>query len=550
MKKKFFIFFLLIFYFFFQLSSLDYGTKINDINYIKNSHLDEETIKNFVQSKQALKQTDIKNNNEKWVYRYKLYSVNADEIMPIMALSKIKINEKKFDPQVYKYGGAFLYPLGIYYYSLIKLKIIDNVNVKTIINNKDLIDSIYFHGRLFILLCFIFSALVLYKILKFVTKENYALVFTAIYLIAPSSIMYSQIIKPNWYALLWFNLSILYICKFFNLKFIGQLKNNYEKNFNKKKIYLLLISIFLGLAIGSSILFIPVFILILFIIFDELDLNIRSWLIDRWHRNDAFKFLIIPSLIIFFITNPYILINFSDFINESSGEYSWVIKGIKFKNIFLFFHNSFFLGFGLILSLTFFYYLLKGLLKSSKIFIKGTLIENRISIVIICLILFGAVISGFDDWHIQFRYIPYILPISLIYLAHKIKNYKFVLFIFFTTFLQAIPLKLAFYDENILKHSTRLNSAKWINNNIIEKNKSICKKDFSPFDFPPINFNEAKVEKDCDFGIHVLRQPKKIKEYNNKKIIKKFEPRYQFSNIPLVFSHINPLIIIVENLNE
>ena len=68
MKKKFFLFFLLIFYFFFQLSSLDYGTKINDINYIKNSHLDEETIKNFVQSKQALKQTDIKNNNEKWIY--------------------------------------------------------------------------------------------------------------------------------------------------------------------------------------------------------------------------------------------------------------------------------------------------------------------------------------------------------------------------------------------------------------------------------------------------------------------------------------------------
>ena len=94
MKKKFFIFFLLIFYFFFQLSSLDYGAKINDINYIKNSHLDEETIKNFVQSKQALKQTDIKNNNEKWIYRYKLYSVNADEIMPIMALSKIKINQQ------------------------------------------------------------------------------------------------------------------------------------------------------------------------------------------------------------------------------------------------------------------------------------------------------------------------------------------------------------------------------------------------------------------------------------------------------------------------
>ena len=545
MKKKYFIFFLLIFYFFLQLSSLDYGFKINDLEYFKTINLNDKDIKSFLEKEEIKTEENINSSVPKWQYRYKLYSINADEVMPIMALSKIKINEKKFDPQIYKYGGAFLYPLGFYYYFLTKTNFLENINSYSIINNEKLIDDIYFHGRLFILLCFIFSALALYKILKFVTKENYALVFTAIYLIAPSSIMYSQIIKPNWYALLWFNLSILYICKFFNLKWIGQLKNNYEKNFNKKKIYLLLISIFLGLAIGSSILLIPVFILILFIIFDELDLSFKVWLIDRWYRNNAFKFIIIPSLIVFFITNPYILINFSDFINESSGEYSWVIKGIKFKNIFLFFHNSFFLGFGLILSLTFFYYLLKGLLKSSKIHIKGTLIENRISIVIICLILFGAVISAFDDWHIQFRYIPYILPISLIYLAHKIKNYKFVLFIFFATLLQTIPLKLAFYDENIVKHSTRLSSAKWINNNIIEKNKSICKKDFSPFDFPPINFDKVIIKKECDYNVKVLRQPKEIYNYQN--IVKEFSPRFQFIKFPLVFSHINPLIIIVEN---
>ena len=120
------------------------------------------------------------------------------------------------------------------------------------------------------------------------------------------------------------------------------------------------------------------------------------------------------------------------------------------------------------------------------------------------------------------------------------------MFIFFTTFLQAIPLKLAFYDENILKHSTRLNSAKWINDNIIEKNKSICKKDFSPFDFPPVNFNKIKIEKNCSYDIHVLRQPKKINQHKENQIIKKFEPRYQFKEIPLVFSHINPLIIIVK----
>ena len=40
MKQKYFIFFLLIFYLFFQLSSLDYGFKINDLNYYKTNNFD------------------------------------------------------------------------------------------------------------------------------------------------------------------------------------------------------------------------------------------------------------------------------------------------------------------------------------------------------------------------------------------------------------------------------------------------------------------------------------------------------------------------------
>ena len=124
MKKKYFIFFLLIFYFFLQLSSLDYGFKINDLEYFKTINLNDKDIKSFLDRKEIKTKGNINSSLPKWQYRYKLYSINADEIMPIMALSKIKINERKFDTQVYKYGGAFLYPLGIYYYSLIKLKMI------------------------------------------------------------------------------------------------------------------------------------------------------------------------------------------------------------------------------------------------------------------------------------------------------------------------------------------------------------------------------------------------------------------------------------------
>ena len=51
MKQKYFIFFLLIFYLFFQLSSLDYGFKINDLNYYKTNNFDIKDIKSFVEKK-------------------------------------------------------------------------------------------------------------------------------------------------------------------------------------------------------------------------------------------------------------------------------------------------------------------------------------------------------------------------------------------------------------------------------------------------------------------------------------------------------------------
>ena len=59
MKKDYFIFFLLIFYFFFQLSTLDYGFKINDIKYLKNISLDEKYIKDFTEKKEIKNKENI-----------------------------------------------------------------------------------------------------------------------------------------------------------------------------------------------------------------------------------------------------------------------------------------------------------------------------------------------------------------------------------------------------------------------------------------------------------------------------------------------------------
>ena len=96
MKKDYFILFLLIFYLFFQFSTLDYGFKINDIKYFKNISLNQENIKDFIEKKRIKNKKNIK-TDKSWQHRYKLYSINADEMMPIMALSKININENKCD---------------------------------------------------------------------------------------------------------------------------------------------------------------------------------------------------------------------------------------------------------------------------------------------------------------------------------------------------------------------------------------------------------------------------------------------------------------------
>ena len=140
MKKDYFILCLLIFYLFFQLSTLDYGFKINDIKYFKNISLNQKDIKDFTEKRKIKNKENIKSEADAWKHRYKLYSINADEMMPIMALSKININENKFDPQIYKYGGAFIYPLGLYYYFLTKVNFLENINSFSITNNENLTD--------------------------------------------------------------------------------------------------------------------------------------------------------------------------------------------------------------------------------------------------------------------------------------------------------------------------------------------------------------------------------------------------------------------------
>ncbi len=78
-------------------------------------------------------------------------------------------------------------------------------------------------------------------------------------------------------------------------------------------------------------------------------------------------------------------------------------------------------------------------------------------------------------WNLNFRYIPYEIPAALILLAAwswPLRKAAMTLCAALTI-AQALPLKLAYFDENSASHSTRLAAAAWIDAHI-PSSDAIC----------------------------------------------------------------------------
>lgn len=193
----------------FQATTLDYGTTTNDLPHIKNhavadgdvvdgSGLDRPTV--------VGRADDAGHESyERWIARYKLYSIVSDEMVNIMALARIKPRQGRFDPGFYQYGGAWLYPLGAWYAALAATGVLPLAGLDTMLAEPDRMDAVYIWGRAFVVLAVAASALFLFAALGHVTSPMVALLGTAVFLLSPATVMYSQILKPHWYALLWVN---------------------------------------------------------------------------------------------------------------------------------------------------------------------------------------------------------------------------------------------------------------------------------------------------------------------------------------------------------
>ncbi len=514
-------FILLVIYLALQHSTLDYGSKINDASHFTNYVNEEVETEGTALTKDSIidssKKTD--ENIAKWVVRFKLYSIEADEMYSIMGLNRIKPHELKFDPHYYQYGGAFLYPLGVYYFILAKVGILHISNFESLLSSPDAMDAVYFFGRFFVLIAFLLSGYILYKTLLLLTTPITSLLCLGIYLFAPISVMFSQVMKPHWYTLLWVNISLFLLTKLFQ-KYIWRPRD------------IILLSITLGLAVGSSsiISLYAIFVWILLVI--AVLQKRTSWTV----------LIVVPiiSLATFLLSNPYIVLNYNAYALEMQAVDKWINLKFDPEYIFLFIKNALFSGFGIAFSTVTLVLLLSQALKpQEKIF---RLFSTLFIIIFLCIAFITADISY---WHINLRYAPYLLPCLLLFTALVRWKYKTAILalVFSLTVIQSVPLIIAYHDENNPALSTRLTSAAWIHENI-PNGTTLTMGSIAPYNTPPIDYTSYTITPEGDYHIRFDRQMDFINSPKGYTLVKRFKPRFSPEFFPLVFSHINPQISI------
>lgn len=511
-------------FFFFITLSADYGNTINNIDFDENISVDK-----LVNSGDALhrpsilgsKGTENEENIAKWLMRFKAYSVEADEHIVIMALARIKPSQGLFDPGFYQYGGSFIYPLGIFYYVLKEIGILNISSLQNMLNSPDIFDDVYYYGRIFVAFFVSLASVFLFLSLRYFTSSRNSLIYTAIFLLMPATIMFAQVMKPHYYAIFWSNLALYLVIRSVNSGTINRFSS-------------LIIGLSLGMSVGSSLVY-SIFAIILWTII----LTIKNL------NGKLESIFVIPiiSVITFLLFNPYLLLNFTEASQEANALQGWFDFSVNniTSNLFLYMKNSFSIGFGF--AFTFGYILLIMWLVYKKK-IRFNIIAG---VMIVVLVLMSIVTSSLSDWHTNVRYSPYIAPLILVIFAYFFKDTKIIpsLMLLFTV-IQSFPLYIAYQDEDSLQYSTRLNAANWINNNIAY-NSFICTNGRSivPYDTPPFKFGKYKINQNfCEFYISVDRQSDNLRISKKHQLIQRYKPRYNLVSIPLVYSHINPQISI------
>lgn len=488
-----------------QLATINYGTKINDAAHlatvIPTTGELNESLARLAQPAVVNTAQASSENPTTWWLRYRLYSIDADEMVNLMALSRINPSQLTFDPHLYMYGGAYLYPLGFYYWALQQTHILPAINLGILLQNPEVVDHLYIAGRIFVLAAFATSAIVFYQLAQSLFSNKLSDIALGLYLFAPASIMLSNVTKPHWYALLFANGAIWLLLK---------------------KKYTPWLGVLLGLAVGSATTYAP------------LVAAIGLFLLWQCHKKTLSlkSAVLIGSLTIltFIITNPYVFLDRPAVQQEAQALGTWYQWTANPLAVWQFIKNSLVPGLGLVALL--------ALIIPSK----RTLTASLWGIVI----LVGLLAHQAVYLHVNARLVPYLLPVMILYVVwHFQKKPAWLLALLILTILQSMPLIIASADENKLAHSTRLQAAAWINQNI-PAGRKVCAQ-LTPYNSPPFDFTKFAINADlCEYIVEVEREPDHIVVNPAHHLSQRFTPRFTNPFFPFVFNHTNPQISIYQ----
>jgi hypothetical protein len=507
-----------------QSLTLDYGTRINDLPFIRDYRITGNVIQGSALEREAVIGTDTgrPENLDRAMLRFKLYTVDADEVDNVMALARMRPARFQFDPHFYQYGGAFLYPLGAYYAVLSRLGVLSIGSFEHVLANPQAIDRVWIAGRAFVLLAVVVAGLLLYLALIEIATPPIALMGLAIFLFCPATIMFSQVLKPHWYALMFTNAVLLIMARaFIRRRLTGAGETG--------------LGVALGLAVGS----VPTFALFAVLVWGAL-------LILFWRRQMPAGALVrIPAIAIVtcLIANPYYVLDWQAVVTERVAQAGWFEPALTAHALLSFARNSILSGFGIALSLMYVAVLIRHLMRPAPIGVRllgfGILIP---------IVVMAAITVKQSAWHSSFRYIPYVLPAMIVFLAVGPLRHRETIFaaIVAVTVLQAVPLKLAYFDENSATHSTRLVSAAWIDAHV-PPDETICVSThtMAPYNVPPFRFDRRRINApDCRWRVRVEGNPEESPVGSDWNVVRRLRPRLSPAIFPLVWEHINPQITI------
>lgn len=489
-----------------QLATISYGTKINDA-----AHLARQTPSSAELNLQLSRlaqpavvntsQTSLENPTMWWL-RYRLYSIDADEMVNLMALSRINPHQLQFDPHFYMYGGAYLYPLGFYYWVLQQVHILPAINLEALLQNPDVVDQLYIAGRIFVLAAFTASGFIFYQIARRLFSKNLTDIALAFYLFTPASIMFSNVIKPHWYALLFANGALWFVL---------------QKKFTPW------LGILLGLTLGSATTYAP------FIVATGL------FLIWQWHKKmlplKSILLIGLLTILTFFITNPYVLLDRVAVQQEAMALGAWYQWTANPQAIWLFIKNSLLPGFGVLAGI--------ALIMSFRHRVVGAGLW-------LTVVLIGLLAHQAAGLHVNARLVPYLLPVMILLVVWWLRDRPgWLIPLLLVTILQTTPLVVAYGDENNPNYSTRLQAAAWINEHLPPESK-LCTQ-LVPFNAPPFDFTKFEINPElCKYGIEVEREPDQVVIPPGRHLVQRFRPRFNNSLFPLVLNHVNPQISIYQ----